>query len=491
MTGLRPIGLARAWSITLAAVAAACADAPTRPVATGHVSLQPVFARNVDLDAVSLAIESVRVRISGDSGVVVDSVIVFPQDQDQVTLDLEVPLQTTEETIDVLLELRAGTETLFRGGQSVVLRHGAPNGVEPIEIPLQYVGPGANVAGLAISPRRPFVILGETLQFTVTAVDSQLAPVAAFYVGWVTSDATIASIGAGGLLRTASTIGGTVWVRARTPTGIADSVTVMVTAGGEGRIVGTLRDAATGGVVAGATVDVRAGPDATISDPPVRSTVSGSDGSFALDALSPGAYTLFAQHAAYLAARVPNIAVAPGEDVSLSVPLSPPLAPGQTRIVLSWGALPNDLDTYLEVPDTSGGAPFVVYYSNRGDAQAYPFSQLDVDVTSGFGPETITIYQQLAGTYVYHVHDFTTYQDAASTVLAGSAARVEVYQNNQLVQTFSVPNQPGTLWTVFQLSGTTITPINQVAGDLPPVGGGAQTGSASVGVRHWKSPASR
>jgi len=135
------------------------------------------------------------------------------------------------------------------------------------------------------------------------------------------------------------------------------------------------------------------------------------------------------------------------------------------------------------VPDPLGGASFLVYYSNPGDSQVYPFAQLDVDVTAGFGPETMTIYQQLTGTYVYHVHDFTTYQDAASTALAGSGARVEVYQNNQLVQTFTVPNQPGTLWTVFQLDGATITPLNRMSGDLPPTGGASQATSVAASGR--------
>jgi hypothetical protein len=31
--------------------------------------------------------------------------------------------------------------------------------------------------------------------------------------------------------------------------------------------------------------------------------------------------------------------------------LSPWLNPGNTRIVLSWGATPKDLDSYLSVPD--------------------------------------------------------------------------------------------------------------------------------------------
>jgi hypothetical protein len=58
---------------------------------------------------------------------------------------------------------------------------------------------------------------------------------------------------------------------------------------------------------------------------------------------------------------------------------------------------------------------------------------------------------------------------------------VDVYQDTQQVQSFSVPNQLGTLWKVFQLSGATLTPVNQIVGDPPgtPIGGG---GAVSLGL---------
>ena len=67
-------------------------------------------------------------------------------------------------------------------------------------------------------------------------------------------------------------------------------------------------------------------------------------------------------------------------------------------------------------------------------------------------------------------------------MLANSRARVDVYQNNQLVQTFAVPNQAGTLWTVFTLTGTAINPVNVITNDPPPFGGGA-TSAGMTGAR--------
>ncbi len=131
------------------------------------------------------------------------------------------------------------------------------------------------------------------------------------------------------------------------------------------------------------------------------------------------------------------------------------------------------------VPTDTSSTPPVVYFGLTGDSVVYPFATLDQDVTSGYGPETITIHQQLAGLYTFVVHDFTTGSDPTSLRLANSQARVEVYQNNQLAQSFTVPTGPGTLWSVFALNGTVITPLNVITNDPPPTGGAAgATGSA-------------
>ena len=45
--------------------------------------------------------------------------------------------------------------------------------------------------------------------------------------------------------------------------------------------------------------------------------------------------------------------------------------------------------------------------------------------------------------------------------LSNSSAKIKVYRGSSLVATFNVPvNQGGTLWTVFEMSGDTITPKN-------------------------------
>ena len=134
----------------------------------------------------------------------------------------------------------------------------------------------------------------------------------------------------------------------------------------------------------------------------------------------------------------------------------------QLRVVLTWGSTPRDLDSHMVGPDGAGGK-FHEYFPERNDGSD---TDLDVDDTSSYGPETITIYQEHDGTYIYAVHDYTNKGSSSSTALANSGAQVKVYRGSQLLMTYNVPtNQDGTLWTVFSYDSTTqrITTINDMS----------------------------
>jgi hypothetical protein len=132
-----------------------------------------------------------------------------------------------------------------------------------------------------------------------------------------------------------------------------------------------------------------------------------------------------------------------------------------TRVVLTWGATPRDLDSYLDAP-TATGARRVIYFGNEGDCAADPFVCLDVDDTSGFGPETITIARPGAGTYRYVVHRFSS-----DGTIAASGARVAVYVGNRLARTFTPPAGDGEYWNVFDLVNGQIVPVSTYAATGP------------------------
>ena len=476
-------GSTRRATLALALVLlSACGD-PAGTGGTAMLILRPSFAPGTSLAALSLVIDNVHVVVirPATEALLADRTAPFSVEAQEVRLSVPVALTQPSETLSVVLELRAGTQVLFSGQQDVAVQAGSAGGSAPANIPLGYSGPGANIAALIISPRDTSVTSGDSLAFAVSAIDSNQAPVASFYVGWSTSDTTLARINAAGLLRTPATapVRTGVSVRALTPTGIADSVFVTFQAPLPAQISGIVRDALTGGAVPGASVQIKAGGNAGSGDPTLQTVLTNANGGYVLTGVAPGTYTLFVQATGFLTARIAGITLASAEVRIIDVALSPPQQTGQTRIILSWDSLPPDLDAYLVVPPDTGSTPFVVYYGLTGDSLLYPFATLDQDVTSGYGPETITIHQQRAGTYQFLVHDFTTGSDSTSFALAGSRARVEVYQNNQLVQSFTVPNQPGTLWTVFELTGATITTRNVITNDPPPFGGGAAAAAAA------------
>jgi hypothetical protein len=143
-----------------------------------------------------------------------------------------------------------------------------------------------------------------------------------------------------------------------------------------------------------------------------------------------------------------------GQTALATVALSPNATGGQVRIVLTWGANPSDLDAWLTGPTSSGGR-FSVGWESPGNCNTSPFVCLPVDDTTGFGPETIWINQQLPGVYRYAVHHF----DGTGSI-ATSGARVEVYISNQLVGTFTPPPGGGDWWTVFELSNGVVRAVN-------------------------------
>jgi hypothetical protein len=175
---------------------------------------------------------------------------------------------------------------------------------------------------------------------------------------------------------------------------------------GAGSLQVTVQDALTGNEVVGATVTLN-GFTATTDDLGVATIPDTPTGTFTLTISMPG-YSTYQQEI--------TLEVGPND---LIVNLSPQLAEGQIRIVLTWGENPRDLDSHLVGPDAAGGR-FHVYYANRNPAGAG--ANLDVDDVSSFGPETITITEVHIGTYSYYVDWFS-----GTGTWAQSGARVEVY----------------------------------------------------------------
>jgi len=232
-----------------------------------------------------------------------------------------------------------------------------------------------------------------------------------------------------------------------------------------GNMTGGVSDATNGALISNPTLELRAGINATTGTP-LATTTGDVESVYFFTSILPGTYTVTATAPGYVSASVTAIVLGNTSTGAPDIIMSP-VGTETARIVLTWGATPSDLDAHLTGPDTAPGlARFHVYYVNQGDLAARPYAALDIDNTESFGPETITISQQFTGVYRFSVHDYSNSDLNPSSALAESGARVQVYLDGALAREFFVPNQPGTLWTVFELNGSTITPVNAMSYEI-------------------------
>lgn len=236
---------------------------------------------------------------------------------------------------------------------------------------------------------------------------------------------------------------------------------------GTGTISGTIRDAVSGLGVDGLDIDFRRGINTRFGEI-LNSVTTDNNGLYTVSGLSAGNYTAEITGASYQTAFFNAIVLGGQENNNQNASVSPLVLSGETRIVLSWGENPFDLDSHLTGPLEASSDRFHIYFGQLGSASASPFAFLDVDDTFSFGPETITINQQGAGVYRYSVHDFSNSSATSGSALAQSNARVQVLRDDGLIAEFNVPNQPGTLWTVFELEGNQVTPINSLSFESNP-----------------------
>ncbi len=204
----------------------------------------------------------------------------------------------------------------------------------------------------------------------------------------------------------------------------------------------------------------------------VRTTTTNNEGYYEFS-YHPGFYTIEYSKNGYITGYK-NIIIGIADFEAQNAAISPEMPDdGEFRIVLSWSNIPNDLDSHLTGP-TIDGDRFHLYYeyadttSRNTNSDYY---KLDLDNTNIVQrpniPETTTIVTQLDGVYRYSVHDYTNRGRANSDALAQSNATVNVYKGAALVATYHVPpNVTGTIWTVFELSGDEIKPINKMGNGM-------------------------
>ncbi|MDE4907685.1 PKD domain-containing protein [Methanogenium marinum] len=187
-----------------------------------------------------------------------------------------------------------------------------------------------------------------------------------------------------------------------------------------------------------------------------------------------------------------NIECSEGSTVFVNPVLMPAGKDYEFTAVLTWGENPSDLDSWLLTPEIDGSA-YKVYYGNKGSLTEVPYAQLDVDDTSSFGPETMTINRSSPGTYRYTIHWFS---GSGNWTTAG--ATVTVYQHSDWTEdlvctgTYYAPQSPlgdDSYWEVLEYDGTSkaVTPINRITTERPTISSSADAMAASDAVNTLKA----
>jgi len=177
------------------------------------------------------------------------------------------------------------------------------------------------------------------------------------------------------------------------------------------------------------------------------SVLTNAQGKFRIAMKKNAQATLIAQQGIKLSNTVSVTSGA--TDVTLAECLSLTTMTDAISIKLTWGARPLDMDSHLFAPDGTH-----VYYpsSNRGSLTTDPFVNLDVDDTSGYGPEVVTIKKLMVGTYTYALKNYSGTYDPGMT---GSPVRVEL-NNKGTISVFgpTAGEVAGSTnwWTVFKLT---------------------------------------
>ena len=92
-----------------------------------------------------------------------------------------------------------------------------------------------------------------------------------------------------------------------------------------------------------------------------------------------------------------------GVERKAELSMSPVLAPGSARFILSWGKQPSDLDIHMLVPGVGGASGCEVSWRNK---DCFGEARLDLDNTQGYGPETISLSRMRPGKYIVFVNEY-------------------------------------------------------------------------------------
>ena len=272
---------------------------------------------------------------------------------------------------------------------------------------------------------------------------------------------------------------------------VTANVTLLANTCSAGTVSGTITDAVSGNAVSDVSLSVRSGLNVTSGSTTGITATSANNGTYTLSSMSTGGYTVQTSKTGYISSYF-NVNVC-GNLTSQDASISQNLSSGTMRIVLHWDNLANNvvsvLDSNLTGPDNASGR-FHIYwnaslyygvgswgavdnyyyctdnYTSTGCTTEEASDNVSLDKDDYNGPpgtETITISKVRSGTYRYSVQDYSNRALTSPDNLSKSGTTVTVYFNDT-VTTYNVPNNNGSLWTVFTFDNSSgFNAINQLS----------------------------
>ena len=213
--------------------------------------------------------------------------------------------------------------------------------------------------------------------------------------------------------------------------------------GGGVQTHGNIIDAQTGNPVGNITI--RFYEEGNTSGDPLTETVTGENGNYEVN-LPPDVYTVEVSGDGYITNTYDIRIGEYDSSVEEDFVVTKELGAGEIRIVLEWGAAPNDLDSHL-TGETDNGTSCHVFFENLSCADSKgPVADLDLDDVTSYGPETTTIHD-IQGVYRFDVHNY----QPSSGSLEQSNAVVTVYLPGEAPEKFSIDSDgeiDGVWWHV-------------------------------------------
>jgi len=204
--------------LLLAVIVLSCTDSLTSlDRGAVRIALLPQFSAQAqtiykNLSAFAVTLDNVhivvRVAATGDAlgPVLKDTTVAFPATANQITIELDLRIQGSQQDVVATVELREGATAYFSGTQDFVAKLGE-TATAPQPVDMRYAGPGATAAFISISPQPATLAPSASFQFTAQVFDAQEQPVSGLPLTWSTSDATVATVSQTGVVTSTAKVG--------------------------------------------------------------------------------------------------------------------------------------------------------------------------------------------------------------------------------------------------------------------------------------------